>query len=442
MRCEKLCMIDIDSYKCILIVGYGISGKSVYNFLKSKNLNLKVFDDLNKNIPDKFDSNNWGKIDLVIKNPSIHSMAHNCHPIIKKANDKNIPVISTFDVFRVYNPNAKLIAITGTNGKSTTTALIYHILKHSGFSVQMGGNIGVPYFELQKSEWYVLEMSSYELASSKYLDFEIAGVINIEPDHLDFHGSFENYIESKHAALENAKCKIISLEDEYTTKKYANKENVITISTKQNKDADIQILENTLFDSESQKLVIDLSGLDNLKGLHNFQNIEFAYAVCKKLGLSSAEILKNIRSFQPLPHRLNIIRKIKHVLFVNDSKATNPGSAARALATFIGYKIYWLVGGRSKKTDPMPYIKDYLSEVQKIYLFGESMDEFEGTFKGQKKLVKCKTMESALNLAYRDAIEERGPSVVLLSPMCASFDQFKSFEERGEIFSKLVKGLK
>ena len=436
-------MIDIDSCKGILVVGYGISGKSVYNFLKTKNLNLKVFDDLNQDILDRFDPNNdWDKIDLVIKSPSIHSMNHNCHPVINEANLRNIPVISTFDVFRIYNPNAKLIAITGTNGKSTTTALIYHILKNSGFSIQMGGNIGIPYFELQKSEWYVLEMSSYELASSRYLNFEIAGIINIEPDHLDYHGNFENYINAKHLALDNAKYKIVSCEDEYTIKKYFNQNNVIKISTTRNKDADIQIFENTLFDSEIQNPVIDLSGLDNLKGIHNFQNIEFAYAVCKKLGITSAEILKNIRSFEPLPHRLNFVRKIENVSFINDSKATNPSSAAKALATFAGYKIYWLVGGRSKKTDPMPYIKNYLSEVQKVYLFGESMDEFEEFFKGQKHFVKCKTMESALNLAYKDAISENGASVVLLSPMCASFDQFKSFEERGEIFSKLVKGLK
>lgn len=436
-------MIDIDSCNGILIVGYGISGKSVYNFLKSKGLHVKVFDDLEQSVPDKFDPNtDWPSVDLVIKSPSIHSMPHNCHPIIKEANSRGIPVLSTFDVFRIYNPQAKIIAITGTNGKSTTTALIYHILKNSGISIQMGGNIGVPYFDLPKAEWYVFEMSSYELASSKYLDFEIAGVINIDPDHLDFHGTFENYIAAKHSALDNAKYRLISLEDEYTRRKYINQDNVFKISTKQNEEADIQIFENTLYNTKSRKVVIDLSGLDNLKGLHNFQNIEFAYGVCKKFGLPSAEILKHIKTFKPLPHRLNLVRKIGSVLFVNDSKATNPGSAAPALATFVGYKIYWLVGGRSKKTDPMPYIKNHLPEVQKIYLFGESEEEFDEIFKGKKETIKCRTMESALNLAYKDAINQTGPSVVLLSPMCASFDQFKSFEERGDIFSSLVKRLK
>lgn len=436
-------MIDINFCKCILIVGYGISGKSAYKFLTDRELNVKVFDDVAQDVPSVFNpQSDWDDVDLVIKSPSVHSMPHNCHPIIKEAGSRNIPIISTFDVFRVYNPEAKLIAVTGTNGKSTTTALICHILKNSGFSVQLGGNIGIPYFEFRKSEWYVLEMSSYELASSKYLNFEIAAVLNIEPDHLDYHGSFENYIAAKHLALDNAKYKLISCEDKYTASKYFNQDNVVKISTDQKNDSDIQIYENTVFNTNEQKIIIDLSGLNNLQGIHNYQNIEFAYAVCKILGVSDGEIAKSIRTFTPLPHRLNIVRKIGNILFVNDSKATNPGAAAKALATFIGYKIYWLVGGRSKKTDPVPYIKNYLDGVEEVFLFGESMDEFEKVFqKERKKSVRCKTMASALNLAYKHALEHKGPLVILLSPMCASFDQFKSFEERGEVFENLVQKL-
>ncbi len=434
-------MIDIDSCRNILVIGYGISGKSTYNFLKKKGFNVSVYDDVRIEIPDKIENVVWNEVDLVIKSPAIPFMEHNCHKIIRQANENNIPVISTFDLFRIYNPNAKIIAVTGTNGKSTTTALTYHILKKSGFSVQMGGNIGVPYFDLEQSDWYVFEMSSYELASSKYLNFEIACILNIEPDHIEVHGSFENYVKAKHMALDNAKLRLISYEDKLTLTKYANQENIITISTECEQNADIHVCESALLDNNSDRLILDLSGISNLRGKHNHQNIEFAYAICKKLGVPSREILKNIQNFIPLPHRLNTIRKIGSVLFVNDSKATNPGSAAKALATFVGYKIYWLVGGKSKKIDPIIYIKDHIAEIQRIYLFGESMEEFENIFNGIKNTIRCQTMASALNLAYKDAAKERGPSVVLLSPMCASFDQFKSFEQRGEMFVKMVKEL-
>ena len=435
-------MLDINSCRNILIAGYGISGKSIYRFLKEKGFGVLIYDDKALEIPDRITDINWNEIDLVVKSPAVPFMSHNCHPVIKQANDHEIPVISAFDVFRIYNPGAKIIAITGTNGKSTTTALTHHILKKSGFSVEMGGNIGIPYCELPKAEWYVFEMSSYELASSKYLDFEMACILNIEPDHMEIHGSFENYIEAKHSALDHSKLRFISYEDQVTMSKYSSQDNGVTISTEYEPRADINVCENAILNNSIARVAIDLSGILNLRGKHNHQNIEFAYAICKKLGLQSREILNHIMSFSPLPHRLNTVRKIGNVLFVNDSKATNPGSAARALATFVGYKIYWLVGGRSKKTDPMIYIRDHLSGIQKIYLFGESMDEFEAIFSGIKKTVRCQTMSSALNMAYRDASAETGPSVVLLSPMCASFDQFDSFEHRGDEFVKMVEKLK
>ncbi len=434
-------MLNLDSCRNVLVVGYGVSGKSVYEFLKKRGVNVSVYDDRDGNIPDRVMDVQCKHFDVVIKSPSIPFMLHNCHPVIKEANDTGIPVLSTFDVFRIYNPNAKIIAVTGTNGKSTTTALICHIMHKAGFSVEMGGNIGVPYFEMPQAEWYVLEMSSYELASSQYLDFEISCVLNIEPDHLAFHGNLEYYASAKHKALEHAQFRFISYEDEITMSRYAYRDNVVTISTENEPNSDIYVCENAIFNNSTNRIAVNLSVFPNLRGKHNHQNIAFAYAICKHLGLQSREIINHISSFVPLPHRLNTVRKIGNVVFVNDSKATNPGSAARALATFVGYKIYWLVGGRSKKVDPMVYIRDYMAGVQKIYLFGESMDEFGAVFKGIKKTVRCQTMMTALNMAYQDAKLDNGASVVLLSPMCASFDQFDSFEHRGNEFVKMVQGL-
>jgi UDP-N-acetylmuramoylalanine--D-glutamate ligase len=224
--------------------------------------------------------------------------------------------------------------------------------------------------------------------------------------------------------------------------KFSASQDVIVVSMLNNQDADVYVHEDTLRDSESQRLLLDLAGISNLLGRHNHQNIAMAYATCRKLGISPQEIVKNIGSFKPLPHRTNIVKKVGDITFVNDSKATNPSAAAKALATFVGYEIYWLVGGRSKSIDPLPYVNDYLAGVRKIYLFGESECEFEDVFNGQKPTIRCGTMDCALNLAYRDAKREHGQVVILLSPMCSSFDQFKNYEHRGNLFTEMVLELK
>ena len=429
-------MINIGENSNLVVLGYGVSGKSIHRFLKEKGHNVSVFDDKAHNIPDEIKDIDWETVDIIVKSPSIPCIENNCHPIIKKARMLNIPVLSTFDIFMLYNPTAKIVSITGTNGKSTTTALTYHILKKAGISTAMGGNIGIPYCDLPKASVYIFEMSSYELASSKYLDFEIAANLNIQPDHLTFHENFDNYVNAKHASLENAKTRIVSYEDFVTMSKYKYSENTITISTRGNDLADIYVYEGALIDSG--QAVIDLSCLTELRGKHNHQNAAFAYEICKNLALPPKEIANNMMSFKALPHRLNIIRKIKNVLFVNDSKATNPDSAAKALDTYVGYKIFWLVGGRSKKTDPLKSVEPYLDSVQKMYLFGEATEEFQEVFKNLKSSIACQTMEKALREAYNDASNETGPSVILLSPMCASFDQFESYEQRGNDFVKFV----
>ena len=433
-------MIDIEKTLNIIIIGYGISGKSVYNFLKKNGHNVSVYEDGEQDVPNKISNINWKNTDLVVKSPSIKIMPSNCHQIIQEAKDAGVEIVSTFDIFKIYNPNARIIAITGTNGKSTTASLLYHILSKSEFSVQLGGNIGVPYDTLKKANIYIFEMSSYELASSKYLDFDIAAVLNIELDHMEFHESFENYINAKHSALDHAKLKIISEKDERTSSIYQNQPNTIKIFDKsqKNADADIYIYENTLIDNKTP--ILDLSRLNNLQGKHNHQNILFAHRICKELGLAPKEIAKHISTFKPLPHRIEPIIKIKNVLFVNDSKATNAASTAKALEAFFGYKIFLLAGGVRKKTSPLPMIQKYFIGVEKIYLFGESSNDFSTIFKNHKQTTKCETMRNAIFTAFHDAKKESCPAVILLSPMCASFDQFKNFEDRGETFSKIARG--
>lgn len=433
-------LTDISSKKMFLILGYGISGRSVCNFLKKHGHEVIVYDDNIENTHNCLESVDFSKIDAVIKSPGVPFMEHNQHFIVKKAKLMNIPIISGYDIFMLYNPNACVVSITATNGKSTTTALVQHILKKSGINSSMGGNIGVPYFDLPKSDVYVFEMSSYELACSKYMKFHSACVLNIEPDHLENHGTFENYINAKQSSLEYAKNRFISYEDEYAMKKYKNQKNIITISNTGNKNADIYVCDGLLMDKND--VICDLSAYTELRGKHNHQNAAFAYAICKNLGVFPKEISKNMATFKSLPHRLHIVRKIENILFVNDSKATNPDSAAKALDTYVGYNIFWIVGGRSKKTDPHESVDKYLESVRKMYLFGESADEFFEHFKHLKSCEKYNSMFEAVLNAYSDALKEKeGPSVVLLSPMCSSFDQFQNFEHRGEEFCKMVNEL-
>jgi UDP-N-acetylmuramoylalanine--D-glutamate ligase len=425
------------SRRNILVLGYGISGKSLYTFLKSEGHNVLVHDDNIPDIPDKADLDNLNQFDIIVKSPSIPFMSHNGHPIVRRAVLSNIPVISTFDAFVLHNPDARIIGITGTNGKSTTTALTYHIMKDAGIDVQMGGNIGIPYFTLPKSYIYLFELSSYELASSKHLKLEVGCLLNIEPDHLSFHGNFENYRNAKRRILDASQTKIISFEDKWSIGNYGGTDNVLTVSSEYQTQAAVYVCEHSLMVG-TKNLILDLSGLLNLMGQHNYQNIGFAYTICRHFGIPNHIISKGVKTFHPLPHRLNIVKKIGDILFINDSKATNPESAARALATFVGYKIYWLVGGRSKKTDAMSAIARYLGSVQKIFLFGEATDEFQQMFVGIKTTVDCQTLATALHAAYNEARKESGPSVVLLSPMCASFDQFDDFEHRGNTFVEIV----
>ena len=443
----------------ILVIGYGVTGKSVAQFLESKGHNVFVYDDdISAVIPNRVVAPDWGNTDLVVKSPSIRIMPHNRHPVVDEAMQHGTPICSAFDIFRIYNPNANIIGVTGTNGKSTTVSLIYHILKSAGISIALGGNIGIPYFDTLASagnkhvDYYIFEMSSYELTSSKLLKFTVGCVLNIQPDHLDFHGSFENYVDAKCKLLEYSKYKVVSCDDTYTADRFipithSNKgkrtgnqglDNVITVSVNTNTSADYYI-DNKLLIANG-KAVLDVSNLPNLVGMHNTQNLIFAYAICALIGVPSEKIIHGIKTFEPLPHRMNMVRKIGNVVFVNDSKATNPASVAPALATFTGYKIFWLAGGRSKHVNPMPYIRKYLDGVAKIYLFGEATEEFKKIF-SDRPFADCKTIDVALHCAYQDAKRELSPSVVLFSPMCSSFDQFANFEQRGREFVRLVNEL-
>lgn len=432
-------MISLSDKKRCLVLGYGVSGRSTYNFLKAKGHDVFVYDDndlLDNEIKNSKDID-LKEIDIVIQSPGIPFMPGNIHRISETAIELGIPIISNFDVFSIFNKGKQLVGITGTNGKSTTTAMVYHVLKRNGYNVSMGGNIGIPFCSIPEAEIYILEMSSYELALSRFLKFDVGCILNADRDHIDHHITFENYIDAKQRLLDNSRTKLISDIDTFSLEKYDGVENAVIISDTANLKADIYYSDGLLYDRG--EIVLDISSMFNILGRHNYQNVAFAYEICKRLGVSKEEFKGSLHSFKALQHRMSIIKRVGNTIFVNDSKATNPESAAKALSTFFGKKIFWLVGGISKKTGTAA-VEPYLGSVHRIYLFGESRDEFFEVFSSQKICKKFETMEQAFLEAFNDANLDQnyGLNVILLSPMCSSFDQFKNFEERGEKFTEMA----
>lgn len=346
----------------------------------------------------------------------------NRHPIAQRACDAGVEIIGDIELFaraRPELPPHKVVGITGTNGKSTTTALVHHILKTAGVPTTMGGNIGLPILAqdpLPESGVYVLELSSYQIDLTQSLDCDVAVLLNITPDHLDRYESFGAYAASKarlfgmqsvgHFAFVNWDCFIAGKVDP------------------------VAQFNGIVFPDWP-----DQGAWPTLQGPHNAQNAAAAIQVCEALALRREQIDEGLRSYPGLPHRMERIREKDGVLFVNDSKATNPTATAPALAAFD--RIRWICGGQAK-TDNLDECAPSFGHVRKAYTIGESSELFAGLLSPHMDVAECETLERAVREATGDA--EAGDTV-LLSPACASFDQFRDFEQRGDKFRELVGAL-
>ena len=348
----------------------------------------------------------------------------NRHPITQRAGEAGVEIIGDIELFaraRPELPPHKVIGITGTNGKSTTTALVHHILKTAGVPTEMGGNIGLPILAqdpLPEGGVYVLELSSYQLDLTQSLDCDVAVLLNITPDHLDRYDSFEAYAASKGRLFEMQSSESLAVVDE----------GVISVV-------------GDLFTRTEPKvftLASSLSGMQNwpnLQGPHNWQNAEAAIAVCKALGAADNLIDEGLRTYPGLPHRMEHVREKDGVLFVNDSKATNPTAAAPALAAFP--KVRWILGGQAK-SDNLDECAPHFGHVRKAYTIGEAGEMFASLLSPHMAVAECVTLDEAVRTA---ASEAQAGDTVLLSPACASFDQFRDFEARGDAFRALVGAL-
>jgi UDP-N-acetylmuramoylalanine--D-glutamate ligase len=348
----------------------------------------------------------------------------NRHPIAERARAAKVPLIGDIELFAQAGaslPPHKVVGITGTNGKSTTTALIHHILKTAGVPTEMGGNIGLPILAqdpLPEGGVYVLELSSYQIDLTQSLDCDVAVLLNVTPDHLDRYEGMDDYAASKarlFAMQSPDHVAVIAAEDDYTRAIAA------------------QLTGRKVLVSSDQ--VKDQSRWPSLQGPHNAQNVAAAAAVARELGVADAAIARGLATYPGLPHRMERVAERKGVLFVNDSKATNPTSTAPALAAYPA--IHWILGGLPKSDDLDP-CEPYLGHVRAAYTIGEAGPMFARLLQPKVKVEECERLERAVGAAAEAA--EAG-EVVLLSPACASFDQFRDYEARGEAFRAAVEAL-
>jgi UDP-N-acetylmuramoylalanine--D-glutamate ligase len=357
----------------------------------------------------------------------------NRHPIAQRAREAGVEIIGDIELFaraRPELPPHKVVGITGTNGKSTTTALIHHILKTAGVPTTMGGNIGLPILAqdpLPEGGVYVLELSSYQIDLTQSLDCDVAVLLNITPDHLDRYESFGAYAASKARLFEMQlrgewDDRVIVVEDPETKKVASDVEA-------------IQISQDGLQAEFSDGRLGAQQDWPALQGPHNASNAYAAIVVSRLLRIKPSKVGEALRTYPGLPHRMERIREKDGVLFVNDSKATNATATAPALAAFPS--IRWILGGQAK-TDNLDECAPHFAHVAKAYTIGEAGELFARLLGPHMPVSNCETLENALDQAAKDS---QPGDTVLLSPACASFDQFKDFEQRGDRFRDLVGAL-
>jgi UDP-N-acetylmuramoylalanine--D-glutamate ligase len=361
----------------------------------------------------------------------------NRHPIAQRAREAGVEIIGDIELFaraRPELPPHKVVGITGTNGKSTTTALVHHILKNAGVPTTMGGNIGLPILAqdpLPEGGVYVLELSSYQIDLTQSLDCDVAVLLNITPDHLDRYESFEAYAGSKARLFEmqsSGSRSLINADDPEADEFYVRIEEMEWLGDRYH-------WTYPFGGGSLEEFDFDQSKWPTLQGPHNGQNAVAAIKTCEFLGLTRADIEEGLRTYPGLPHRMERIREKEGVLFVNDSKATNPTATAPALAAF--ERIRWICGGQAK-TDNLDECAPYFGHVRSAYTIGEAAELFERLLSPHILVKNCGKLDAAVREAAADA--EPGDTV-LLSPACASFDQFRDFEDRGDQFRALVEGL-
>ncbi|MFA5119604.1 UDP-N-acetylmuramoyl-L-alanine--D-glutamate ligase [Zavarzinia sp.] len=372
------------------------------------------------------------------------------HDVVTLAKAAGVPVIGDMELFARSSqrlPGTRVVMITGTNGKSTTTALIAHLLEAAGVPVAVGGNLGTAVLDLDPvpaGGVYVFEVSSYQIDLLDRLTPDVGILLNITPDHLDRHGGMDGYIAVKERLFRDqsaAQVAVVGLDDAASAgiadRLRAKARRVTGLAVGRVLGQGVSAKDGTLF--ENGEAVYDLTTLDRLRGAHNWQNAAAAFAALRGLGLPRAAALAGLASFPGLAHRMELVAVRGGIRFVNDSKATNADAAAKALAAYD--HIYWIAGGKPK-AGGITSLGEFWPKISRAYLIGEAAQDFAATLDGHVRHAIVGTLEAAVATAARDAAADGAAApVVLLSPACASFDQFSDFEARGERFRSLVQAL-
>lgn len=440
-------MIPVNTYQnqTVGVFGLGHSGIAAAQALAAGGAEVLAWDDNpEKTASDDLSIRNLYRTDLsklstLVVAPGVPLD----HPLPVKAKRSGCAVVGDIELFQLARqelPAHHLVAVTGTNGKSTTTALLGHVLAMAQRPVAVGGNIGIPVLNLQPlpaGGIYVFEMSSFQLDLTSTLKADVAILLNLTADHLDRHGSLEAYMGAKAHLFEMQRedqIAVISVDDDKCRAVAADlRQSVVPISVSEITESGVSVLDGTLWDGMEgpPEAVSNLSPCRALQGSHNWQNAAAVFAAARVLGVLAETITKAFESFPGLPHRLQPVAEAAGVLFVNDSKASNLDAASKALTAYD--EIFWIAGGRLKGTPEFNRLAAGLEHVRKAYLIGESAEIF-GSFLARKvPWENSQTIENAVETAARDAAASGG-GVVLLAPAAASFDQFENFERRGEAF--------
>ena len=419
----------------IAILGLGRSGRAVLDQALNLNMAVVCFDDNGvETVPQALvqppESWPWETLQAVVISPGIPHNFPAPHPAVTLAKKHNVEFISEVEFALRTSRQGRWVAITGTNGKSTTTALTGHILQQAGKAAVIGGNIGAPVTGLPdqtEDSIAVIELSSYQLETTPSLRAAVRVILNITPDHLDRHGGWTGYVQAKQAILDTATL------DELAILGPGQPLDEIAASQQQ-KTRILRLDEDCLTKEACQNAQ---AANPALQGTHNQQNCAAVRLICRELGLSDKQINDGIASFAGLPHRLQPAGRFGHIQFINDSKATNGEAAATALASFT--RIHWCAGGLAKE-DGLSACQPFLTHVQHGYFYGDCAPQFEQAVAGKIDTSCHHTLQQAVEAAVMSACQTPADDqVILLSPAAASFDQFTSFEARGEAFCQIAK---
>ncbi len=394
----------------------------------------------------------WSAFSALILSPGVPLTHPEPHWSVKLAQKAGIEVIGDVELYcrerRRLAPDAPFIAITGTNGKSTTTALIAHLLRHAGKDVALGGNIGTPILDLPPpapGRCHVIEMSSYQIDLTPSLQPSVGVLLNITPDHIDRHGTMEHYASVKERLVKAADKVVIGVDDPFTEAAAVRLDHtgkpIVRISLQETLGAGIHVRGREIFAwrGHGRKLA-DLTGIPSLRGDHNAQNAAAALATCLALGIDEGLLQAGLASFPGLAHRMEPVGRAGKAWLVNDSKATNADSTEKALLSF-EEGLFWIAGGKAKEGG-IASLAPLFPRVAKAYLIGAAEAEFAATLEGRVPYARCGTLENAVAAAAADANASKFTDpVILLSPSCASFDQFPNFEVRGDRFRTLARQL-